>query len=174
MFDHPNTIMFIYGPSSYFTYYPIAIDRCLWALYQRPKVGVPEWPETRLFTPEDERVRREELLEDLKDWPELVKHAVSTSREVVYLKICDKKVLESEKWYSSNGRCVLLGDAAHPLTPHSGQGANQALWVSSSVLSDFRTNEKQRRCLAPRRTSPDLRASNFHFHTSIPPFLEFF
>lgn len=127
MLDHPNTIMFIYGPSSYFTLYPIAPNSCLWALYQRLKVGVPAWPDTRVLTPEDETARKRELLEDLKDWPELVKDAVGTSGELTYLKICDRPVLESEKWYSVNGRCVLLGDAAHPITPHSGQGANQAL-----------------------------------------------
>ncbi len=75
------------------------------------------------------------LLEDLRDWPKAVKDAVRNSDDIKYLKICDQKVLEPEQWYSAKGRCVLLGDAAHPLTPHSGQGANQSLWVYPSCLA---------------------------------------
>jgi len=129
MLDHLNTIMFIYGPSSYFTYYPITSNSCLWALYQRPRVGTVEWPEIRFLTPEVQEARIKELLGDLKDWPKVVKDAVRNSGGITYLKVCDRKVLEPEQWYSAKGRCVLLGDAAHPLTPHSGQGANQALCV---------------------------------------------
>jgi salicylate hydroxylase len=77
--------------------------------------------------PAQQEVRRKELLEDLKQWPEVVRDVVRDSGDIIYLKVCDRKVLPAEHWYSSKGRCVLLGDAAHPLTPHSGQGANQAL-----------------------------------------------
>jgi salicylate hydroxylase len=135
MLDHLNTIMFIYGPSSYFTYYPITFNSCLWALYQRPKVGTVEWPENRFLTPEVQEARMKELLEDLKDWPKAVKDTVGNSVDITYLKVLDRKVLEPEQWYSAKGRCVLLGDAAHPFTPHSGQGANQALCIYPSCLA---------------------------------------
>jgi salicylate hydroxylase len=127
MLDHPNTIMFIYGPSSYYTYYPVTPTSCLWALYQRPKNRAVEWPNSRHLTSEEQEARRKELLQELKGWPDFVTDAVSDSSEILYLRVCDRMVLQPEQWYSAKGRCVLLGDAAHPLTPHSGQGANQAL-----------------------------------------------
>lgn len=37
----------------------------------------------------------------------------------------DRQALDATQWYSA--RCVLAGDAAHPTSPHLGQGANQAL-----------------------------------------------
>jgi salicylate hydroxylase len=132
MLDRPNTIMFIYGPSSYYTYYPVTSTSCLWALYQRPKNGAVESLSSRRLTSKEQEARRQELLQDLKGWPEFVTDTVYNSSEILYLKVCDRKVLQPEQWYSDGGRCVLLGDAAHPLTPHSGQGANQALWVPIS------------------------------------------
>ncbi|KAE9381867.1 FAD/NAD(P)-binding domain-containing protein [Stipitochalara longipes BDJ] len=140
MLKNANGIMFIYGPSSYVTYYPISSTSCLWALYQRPKVGTAEWPDTRFLTLAVQEVRRKELAEDLKDWPEFVKDAVSTSGEIIYLKLCDRPILPPEKWFSVKGRSVVLGDAAHALTPHSGQGANQALedaWHLGQFLPDL-------------------------------------
>jgi salicylate hydroxylase len=127
MLDHPKGIIFVYGPSSYFTYYTVTSDSCLWALYQRPKVGVTEWSDSRHLTSAEEEARKNELSEDLNDWPEFVKDAVSNTGELIFLKICDRKVLPPEKWYSAKGRVCVLGDAAHPITPHNGQGANQAL-----------------------------------------------
>ena len=127
MLKNADGIMFIYGSNSYVTYYPISTTSCLWALYQRPKIGVPEWPDTRFLSPAVQERRKKELLEDLKDWPEFVKDSVSTSEEIIYLRLCDRPILPADKWSSTKGRCVVLGDAAHPLTPHSGQGANQAL-----------------------------------------------
>ncbi|BCS21601.1 FAD-dependent oxidoreductase [Aspergillus puulaauensis] len=32
-----------------------------------------------------------------------------------------------KNWVSSNGRMIVLGDAAHPFLPHAGQGANQGI-----------------------------------------------
>lgn len=37
----------------------------------------------------------------------------------------DRQALDAAQWHTA--RCVLAGDAAHPTSPHLGQGANQAL-----------------------------------------------
>lgn len=166
MLDHLNTIMFIYGPS-YFTYYPITFNSCLWALYQRPKVGTVEWPENRFLTPEVKEARMKELLEDLKDWPKAFKDTVGNSVDITYLKVLDRKVLEQEQGYSAKGRCVLLGDAAHPFTPHSGHGANQALedaWHLAQILPSFEPT-------TPPATPPSVNPMS---SSELKPFFEAF
>jgi 2-polyprenyl-6-methoxyphenol hydroxylase-like FAD-dependent oxidoreductase len=76
-----------------------------------------------------------ELLGDLKDWPKVVKDAVRNSGDITYLKVCDRNVLEPEQWYSAKGRCVLLGDAAHP---HASQWAKrQPSFVRLTILPRF-------------------------------------
>lgn len=55
--------------------------------------------------------------------PTLLAHARPLAQFPVY----DRPPIE--KWYK--GRCILIGDAAHPSTPHMGQGGNQGLYVLS-------------------------------------------
>lgn len=40
----------------------------------------------------------------------------------------------SKKWDSHNGRATLAGDAAHPMTPHRGQGLNHAVCDASNFV----------------------------------------
>ena len=59
--------------------------------------------------------------------------------KVIKYGLYDREALDSENWVSIGGRCVLVGDAAHPTSPHLGQGANQALedcWWLTELLPD--------------------------------------
>lgn len=54
--------------------------------------------------------------------------------------------LEGRFWVGKEGleRCVLIGDAAHPTSPHLGQGGNQAAedaYHLARLLPDVRTGE---------------------------------
>lgn len=80
--------------------------------------------------PADERgpvdpAHREEALRAFADWPDPAQTVIRSTEpeDLVRTGVYDTEPLE--RW--SDGRAVLLGDAAHPMTPDLGQGACQAI-----------------------------------------------
>ena len=63
------------------------------------------------------------------------------SQKMMKIGLHDRPEMPVQQWY--HGRFVLIGDAAHPGTPHIGQGANQGLedcWHLTQLLPDFDSN----------------------------------
>ena len=50
------------------------------------------------------------------------------------------------RWHYLDGKCILLGDAAHSMLPHLGAGAGQSMesgWVLGRALSDFLRSSRE-------------------------------
>jgi salicylate hydroxylase len=74
---------------------------------------------------------REEMLSNVQDFPSWVLDILKLARDDIKLwQLRDQDPLPSY----IKGRTVLIGDAAHPMTPHQGQGATQAIEDTEGFL----------------------------------------
>ncbi len=78
--------------------------------------------------------RVEDLRAAFEGWCPEVHDIVGAVDEVRRWTLYDREPLRS--W--STGRVTLLGDAAHPMLPHHGQGANQALEDAVALATSLR------------------------------------
>lgn len=112
-----------WGPRAVFGLVPLGDGQVYWFGTKPAPAGENEPPGRR----------KEAVLERFAAWHEPICAVVEATDEAAILRhdIVDREPRRG--W--SQGRVTLLGDAAHPMTPHLGQGACQAI-EDAIVLSD--------------------------------------
>ncbi|KAF7591570.1 hypothetical protein BBP40_001450 [Aspergillus hancockii] len=104
-------------------------DEVFWGLSQQ--VPLPEsgdsrdgWEVHRQKEVDGFKLNIHRILENVHgDWGEVLRHLVNSTNIVKFYPVY--RLPLGGAWYK--GRCVILGDAAHAMQPHAGQGVSMAL-----------------------------------------------
>lgn len=121
-----------YGEAKYALLFTVGETTSVWGVVLPAPDEQENWQQEV-----DTAKERDKLLDSLPEWPEVLRTAISTTDRIVKFGLYDRPELPPQQWFY--GRCVLVGDAAHPTSPHYGQGANQSLedcWHLSQLLPD--------------------------------------
>jgi 2-polyprenyl-6-methoxyphenol hydroxylase-like FAD-dependent oxidoreductase len=114
-------VHFIFGRKGFFGYFnAITSDgpkTCWWSTASAP---LPDRDQPDAASP---AALRQRLMALHGDWARPVPHLIQSATQMLNIAIHDVPGLPA--W--SAGRTVLIGDAAHAVAPHSGQGASMAL-----------------------------------------------
>lgn len=130
------------GPDGYMTMYTIEggkkVNLGLWLKKEefRERLGNERWVL---------RNQKKAMLEDFKDWGASVQKVMSMMVEETQLWTSHQHDIELDSYFQ--GRICLIGDAAHSMGPHWGQGASQAMedaFVLAEVLGQIDTGPENR------------------------------
>jgi salicylate hydroxylase len=112
----PPTMLNIFGADSHLIAYQASDALYSWAVTRREDEHKETWGDM------DQEKQDEFKNGPFSEWGFGGGELVRTANRIIKYGLYDRSELKT--WYK--GRVVLLGDAAHPTSPHLGQGANQA------------------------------------------------
>ncbi|GJE94995.1 FAD-dependent monooxygenase [Phanerochaete sordida] len=117
----------LFGDGTHMIAVPMSDTLTMWAASQREPEAKEEWRALDAATTEHFK-----QYSQYSQWPYGAGELVRSSLKIIRYGLYDRPALPT--WHQ--GRVVLIGDAAHPTSPHVGMGASNA-WADAALLADL-------------------------------------